>query len=74
MKRCFITFHFTTFNLAPDLIAIYPGADPGRGRIQGGAQPAPPPLKLEKNMIFHTKYLKNVRASSARRSFFKCTP
>ena len=44
MKRCFITFHFTTFNLAPDLIAIYPGADPGRGRIQG----AHPPLKLEK--------------------------
>jgi hypothetical protein len=46
--------------------AQLPGAD------SGGAHPAraPPPLKLEKNMIFwrkivifHTKYPKNVRAS-----------
>jgi hypothetical protein len=51
MKRCFITFHFTTFNLAPDLIAIYPGADPGRGRIQGGATGAPTP-KIGKKYDF----------------------
>ena len=34
------------------------GADPG-----GGAHPARAPPKIGKNMIFHTKYPKNVRAS-----------
>jgi hypothetical protein len=41
-----------------------------QGRIQGGRTRRAPPLKLEKNMIFwrkivifHTKYLKNFRAS-----------
>ena len=41
-----------------------------QGRIQGGAHPARAPPKIGKNMIFwrkivifHTKYLKNFRAS-----------
>jgi hypothetical protein len=50
-----------------------------QGRIQGGAHPvhAPPPLKMEKNMIFwrkieifHMKYPKNVRASLRWAQFF----
>jgi hypothetical protein len=52
------------------------GADPGWG---GGAHPAraPPPLKLEKNMIFwrkivifHTKYPQIFRASLRSAQFF----
>ena len=35
-----------------------PGADPGR--VPGG----PPPPKIGKNMIFHTKYPKHFRASA----------
>ena len=38
-----------------------------QGRIQGGRAP---PLKLEKNMIFHTKYPKNFRASLHSAQFF----
>ena len=53
------------------------GADPG------GAPGGPPPLKLKKKyvfslrkiVIFHTKYLKNFRASLRQaRFFFKCAP
>ena len=64
--------HYMFYNclLAPatvSLLSPFPGADSG-----GGAHPAhaPPPLKLEKNMIFwrkivifHTKYPKNFHAS-----------
>ena len=54
-----------------------------KGGAEGGAQTtgAPPPLKLEKNMIFwrkivifHTKYPKNVRASLRSAQFFKVRP
>jgi hypothetical protein len=52
-----------------------------QGRIQGGAHPARPPLKLEKNMIFwhkivifHTKYPKNVRAALRSVQFFLSAP
>ena len=48
-----------------------------RGGFRGGAPARPPPHKIRKNMIFwrkivifHTKYLKNVRASLSSAQFF----
>jgi hypothetical protein len=50
-------------------------------KINTGADPARPPLKLEKNMIFwrkivifHTKYPKNFRATLRSAQFFKVRP
>ena len=37
-----------------------------QGRIQGGRRTRYPPLKLDKNMIFHTKYPKNNFRASLR--------
>ena len=55
---------------------LYAGADP-----EGGAPGAPPPKKLEKNMIvlrkiviFHTKYTKNFRASLRSARLFLSAP
>ena len=46
----------------------------GGSRGVGVAHPAPPPPKIGKNMIFHTKYLKKFCASLRSAQFFYVRP